>query len=678
MNTSDSWTEGQTVFRGLALVLGRKTPLKSISDILLTRNDFKTFKMEVEIINPIQCGLVFDFQSQKNFKIFYYNNKKNMLILSEFKDGKQSILQKQKLSISNIWPLRVIRKDQALEIYYESSRIMLQSLELSHGRVGLLSLAGMKNGEMFRRVSIAGKTYSGKNISHQHVSKISVKNMIDLILLYGIFIGIFFNVRKCRGDYIKGEKESIPLIIFQLLIGFYIFHHIFAQAEIHYANYYKGRSAESLLMTIVFFVILYAVSFLYGQRFKQVQQSTFILSFYLSFYLLQVFNQLTFHINDRLIIYATMLLLFLPVLIFKKYPIIEKVENSRKTFYLANILIFLWFVHSWMYFSAYNLDANRTFIIDEIHLWGTAASNMLSQGVEQAHQIRYSGGGLHSLCVSFLSVLPAKFFHVMSSKVIFTFPAVILLLMCQLMRESRKNAGMLTVFIAALFFVINDTHWIKELVYGLIYSEGFYMMAFCVLIHQLITFSQTTDYEPKALLAFAFTAGLFSFIKSYASIFGGVFLIVLFLVYQNRKWDARIILVSLMVFLLPIILWTTYTMNNAYFELGTKLSSKTLIFQAENFQNMLKQISGWFNGPKWICFFSLFTALFLKGRQKWLLLPIVSYLLGFIIYYGFIYGGSDFISSARYLAVPLMALLYLGSYSIQAIYINKTANGRKS
>lgn len=439
---------------------------------------------------------------------------------------------------------------------------------------------------------------------------------------------------------------------------------------------------QGLFITVVVFLGILAMAFMYSRWLIDLPLPVIFSGMLLFLYNIVLGNLLLFNINDLVMLRGTLLILLIPLLIqlvSKKKQIIKQEKLSIKPrVYLPNILIILWMIHAVVYFFEYNFNPFRVPYGDENSLWFVAAQNMSSNGYFYAHQASYPASGLHPYGIPFISSLPNKMLGFPMDFTITFMPALIIIFLCVILNQIKSQRWVFIFFYSALFLVFHQRNWMSQLMYHLVYGEGLTTLFFLIVIMELYRLDGLKKINQLQFLLMSFIIGLMAISKSPLASFSGIFYLFLLNIYYRRKINhshqGKIqYFQSFCMFLIPLFSWQLI-------KIKFSLSGPWTVFQPFHIFTVIlhPNIDMWCaavrhlisDSENFVYFLILSPVVILISLCRKLYRHaaiILLFILTVVFYYGYVYQGTDYQSTMRYIMPCSLALFYLGGQGYERV-----------
>ena len=335
----------------------------------------------------------------------------------------------------------------------------------------------------------------------------------------------------------------------------------------------------------------------------------------------------------------------------------------------GKVLIGIWLLSSVFLWIAGNWDIHRSFFVDEGSFWANAGQQMVQNGVIEAQQAIYKGGGQHPFGVPFMASAPMACIGYKDPWAVYCWPLVIIFSLGLWLLSQRWGKWALLFFMSALIAVFSNAFWGAQLMYELVYGESICVILLLVILSEIWTCLRKSVLAPATILALSGAIGLLALTKAPVDILPiPLELILLFLLFRYHRpmITAPVVLGCVAVSLFPGFIWSIFVqyyhiriLNSPMhlWDMPGRILHPNMVLLSE----ALKGMWGLNQNMLYTACLSILILGLTAFPIRSLIVPVLLWIAAWFFYYAYVYnypsGKGDYLSSFRYF-MPIVLVLY--------------------
>ncbi|HOW34975.1 MAG TPA: YfhO family protein [Candidatus Omnitrophota bacterium] len=206
--------------------------------LLLSKDAWRDFEISFALVNPRNCGFVFNYRNEKNYCLIFLNSESQSLGLLQIKEGAAQPLERAPLSYnaSDSYLIKVNHKSAALVI--NGKPVFEVPLLSAGGNVGLLLRDSSEPKTYFGDVIISGHIASGRAVDSAYKDSARLYPVLAaVVILYfslmvfcfylALVFNLFLNRNRPKSDVVSTQRNSLPAyaaVLAHLLLTVFIFY----------------------------------------------------------------------------------------------------------------------------------------------------------------------------------------------------------------------------------------------------------------------------------------------------------------------------------------------------------------------------------------------------------------------------------------------------------------------
>lgn len=159
--------------------------------LLLSKDAWRDFDASLTLVNPRQCGFVFNYRNEKNYCLIFFNGENQSLGLFQVKEGTIQSLERLpvRFNLSDSYSIKANLKSAELAINGKS--IFAISLSSGGGNIGLLLRDSSEPRTYFGDVTVGGHLSDGKRIDSAHKNPARMYRVLAALIIFYSFLMVF-------------------------------------------------------------------------------------------------------------------------------------------------------------------------------------------------------------------------------------------------------------------------------------------------------------------------------------------------------------------------------------------------------------------------------------------------------------------------------------------------------
>ena len=198
----------------------------NVESMLLSKDAWKELQLSFVLLNPRDCGVIYNYRDADNFHFIYFNRGSDAIIFGENKNGQLAVLKKEKfIDLPLLRCILKIHSNQA-QLAVNGRPYSQMDIPAGQGKIGLMIMDAKGPATVFRNISLSGKTVNGESLSIQSDSASSAPagwwgGMIGLfVMMLGVSVYLARWYMLYRQNKTGSSEDKEPV-------------HFFAAAGVH-------------------------------------------------------------------------------------------------------------------------------------------------------------------------------------------------------------------------------------------------------------------------------------------------------------------------------------------------------------------------------------------------------------------------------------------------------------
>src|SRR3989338_5365009 len=198
----------------------------NVESMLLSKDAWKELQLSFVLLNPRDCGVIYNYRDADNFHFIYFNRGSDAIIFGENKNGQLAVLKKEKfIDLPLLRCILKMHSNQA-QLAVNGRPYSQMDIPAGQGKIGLMIMDAKGPATVFRNISLSGKTVNGESLSIQSDSASSapagwgggVIGVFVMMLGVSVYLARWYMLYRQNKTGSSEDKEPV---------------HFFAAAGVH-------------------------------------------------------------------------------------------------------------------------------------------------------------------------------------------------------------------------------------------------------------------------------------------------------------------------------------------------------------------------------------------------------------------------------------------------------------